>query len=85
MFGFATGTNNAPKGLAIVGEKGPELVNFKGGEKVYTNTNTQKILAGATGGSVFNVTFENTVDTTAFTMMKQLKQYQRNLAFNGVI
>lgn len=85
LFGFATGTNNAPKGLAIVGEKGPELVNFKGGEKVYTNTNTQKILAGATGGSVFNVTFENTVDTTAFTMMKQLKQYQRNLAFNSII
>ena len=86
LFGFATGTNNAPKGLALVGEAGPELVNFKGGERVYNATNTAKMLSNAgAGGNVFNVTFENTVDTTAFAMMKQLKQYQRNLAFNGVL
>lgn len=82
---FATGTNQAPKGLAIVGEAGPELVNFGGGEKVYNNTNTTKILQNAGRGSVFNVTFENTVDTTAYAMMKQLKGYQRSLAFNGII
>jgi hypothetical protein len=35
--------------------------------------------------NVFNVTFNNTQDTTAFAMMTQLKQYQRNLAFNGVL
>ena len=84
--GFATGTNNAPKGLALVGEAGPELVDFRGGERVINNRNTQKLLSqSGTGGNVFNVTFENTVDTTAFAMMKQLKQYQRNLAFNSVI
>lgn len=83
---WATGTNDAPKGLSIVGEAGPELVNFKGGERVYNATNTEKILAGANkGGSVFNVTFNNTKDTTAYGMMTQLKLYQRNLAFNGVL
>lgn len=84
--GHENGTNATRKGLAVVGEAGPELVDFRGGEKVYNNTNTQKILSGAgKGGNVFNVTFENTVDTTAYQMMKQLKGYQRSLAFNGVI
>ena len=83
--GHAIGTNAAQRGLAVVGEKGPELVNFGGGEKVYNNTNTTKILQNAGGGSVFNVTFENTVDTTAYAMMKQLKSYQRSLAFNSII
>ena len=83
--GHAIGTNAAQRGLALVGEQGPELVDFRGGEKVYNNTNTTKILQNAGGGSVFNVTFENTVDTTAYAMMKQLKGYQRSLAFNGII
>ena len=86
FFGFANGTNDAPRGLALVGEAGPELVRFNGGEQVINNRNTQKLLADSgKGGSVFNVTFNNTQDTTAFTMMKQLKQYQRNLAFSGVL
>lgn len=82
---FEDGTNSAPRGLAVVGEAGPELVNFRGGEKVYNNTNTEKMLAGAKGGNTFNVTFNNTVDTSAYQMMRQLKQYNRELAFNSVI
>ncbi|MGQ3275891.1 MAG: phage tail length tape measure family protein, partial [Shinella sp.] len=35
--GFAAGTNSAPKGVALVGEKGPELVRFRGGEQVIPN------------------------------------------------
>lgn len=35
--GFAKGTDNAPRGLAIVGEDGPELVHFRGGERVIPN------------------------------------------------
>ena len=86
--GYATGTNNAQKGLALVGEKGPELVDFKGGEKVYNATNTQRMLAGATGGNAgntFNVTFNNLQDTSAYAMMSQLRQYNRQLSINGVI
>lgn len=33
--GFATGTKSAPPGMAWVGEEGPELVSFRGGETVY--------------------------------------------------
>ena len=86
--GYATGTNNAQKGLALVGEKGPELVDFKGGERVYNATNTQRMLAGATGGNAgntFNVTFNNLQDTSAYAMMSQLRQYNKQMAINGVI
>ena len=37
FLGFAGGTNYAPAGLAVVGEKGPEVVNFRGGEQVIPN------------------------------------------------
>ncbi|MEV6737872.1 phage tail tape measure protein [Streptomyces sp. NPDC051104] len=35
--GYAKGTRGAAKGLAWVGERGPELVNFKGGEDVLSH------------------------------------------------
>ncbi len=35
--GYATGTSSARPGVAWVGEKGPELVRFKGGEEVIPN------------------------------------------------
>lgn len=84
--GFATGTQNAPRGLAMVGEAGPELVNFRGGEQVLNAGNTQKALEGM-GGTVVNqnVTFNNLQDTTAFAMLQQLKQYNRQMAINGII
>ena len=83
---LATGTDNAQRGIALVGEAGPELVRFNGGEQVLNNRNTQKALAGmGNSGNTFNVTFNNTMDTTAYAMMSQFKQYNRELAINGVI
>ena len=86
VFGYANGTNSAPSGLAIVGEAGPELVKFRGGEQVLNNRNTQKLIAEkGNAGSTFNVNFYETKDTTAFAMMSQLKQYQQQMVFNGVL
>lgn len=83
---LAKGTDNAQRGLAVVGEAGPELVNFRGGEQVINNRNTQRLLSDSgKGGNTFNVTFNNTTDTSAYQMMRQLKQYNRELAFNSVI
>lgn len=84
---YATGTNNAQKGYALVGEQGPEIVKFNGGEKVYNATDTQRMLKGSAGasGNTFNVTFNNTQDTTAYAMMQQLRAYNRQMAINGVI
>jgi hypothetical protein len=44
---YASGTNFHPGGLAMVGEKGPELVNMPRGSKVYPN--------GAMGGNVYHI------------------------------
>lgn len=86
LFGFATGTQSAPKGLALVGEAGPELVRFNGGEQVLNTRNTQKALAGAGGNTNnFNVVFNNLQDTSAYAMMSQLRAYNRQMAINGVI
>ena len=47
--GFAKGTNSAPPGMAWVGERGPELVNFAGGEQVLTATASQNLMARMAG------------------------------------
>lgn len=46
LFGFADGTSNAPPGYAWVGERGPELLKFRGGEQVIPNH-----MLGGGGGS----------------------------------
>ena len=50
--GFATGTNFAPGGLALVGERGPELVNLPRGSQVVNANRTDRMLSG--GGTVNN-------------------------------
>lgn len=42
--GFAEGVTNFRGGMALVGERGPELVNLPSGSNVITNENTQQIL-----------------------------------------
>ena len=44
--GYASGTTSALSGLHIVGERGPELVRFNGGERVYNNRDTMGIISG---------------------------------------
>lgn len=54
--GFATGTSYAPGGLAMVGERGPELVNLPRGSQVIANHNLGKMGGGS------NVTFAPVID-----------------------
>lgn len=82
---WATGVNNAPAGLSIVGEEGPELIDMKGGERVYNAEDTKSILSSTSSSNNFNITFNNIKDTSAYTMMRQLKQYNRQMAINGVL
>lgn len=84
--GYATGTDNATAGLHLVGEAGPELVRFRGGEQVYNANDTRNMLqSGNVGGNNFNVTFNNMQDTSAYAMLQQMKQWQREMAINGII
>ncbi|MFF2383773.1 phage tail tape measure protein [Streptomyces sp. NPDC058108] len=58
---YAKGTGGAARGLAWVGEKGPELVNFKGGEDVLSNPQSMAFakangikLPGYASGTILN-------------------------------
>ena len=42
---YEGGTERAKRGLAVVGEKGPELVNFQGGEQVMSTADSMKFMA----------------------------------------
>lgn len=44
--GLATGTDSAEPGFTIVGENGPELVYFRGGEQVLNAQETQNVMRG---------------------------------------
>ena len=46
--GFAAGTLSAPRGLALVGERGPELVRMRGGEQVIPAGQTARAMGGVT-------------------------------------
>jgi SLT domain-containing protein len=41
--GYWTGTSGAAPGMAWVGEKGPELIDFHGGETVYNNSDSMRM------------------------------------------
>lgn len=46
---YAKGTLSAANGWALVGEEGPELVAFGGGERVYNAQKTRSMLTGESG------------------------------------
>ncbi|HIC80437.1 MAG TPA: hypothetical protein EYP07_05645 [Kiloniellaceae bacterium] len=48
--GFGSGTLSAPAGFAVLGEFGPELVRFRGGEQVLPAADTARFLSPARAG-----------------------------------
>jgi len=48
---FADGTNYAPGGMAIVGERGPELVNLPQGSQVFDTNRSARMMGGSREGS----------------------------------
>ena len=53
--GFANGTNNAPGGMALVGERGPELVNLPRGSQVRTASDTSRMMGGVGGNATLTI------------------------------
>jgi hypothetical protein len=47
--GYASGTTSAPAGWAWVGEKGPELMRFKGGEQVLNSMESARAMGARSG------------------------------------
>jgi hypothetical protein len=51
--GFADGVRNFAGGLAVVGERGPELVHLPKGSNVYSNGDSQNIMSGRGGTTIY--------------------------------
>ncbi|MBR3767525.1 MAG: phage tail tape measure protein [Clostridia bacterium] len=66
---YAAGTSNATPGWHLVGEKGPEIVYFGGGETVFPSDETRRMLNGA---------------REEIQMMSLLPLYQHHLTADGI-
>ncbi|URZ06492.1 phage tail tape measure protein [Clostridium felsineum] len=77
LLGFAKGTENAPQGWAWVGEEGPELMWFQGGEQVIPHGDSQTIVQQMqkTGGSTPAMTADSD-------KLKTTETYGENLNVN---
>lgn len=51
---YAGGTDDAARGWALVGERGPELMFMQGGETVLPNVETERILTQSAVANYFN-------------------------------
>jgi len=60
--GFADGVRNFSGGLAVVGERGPELVNLPKGADVFTNEESRRMTAGGGGITIENMNIKSGVD-----------------------
>lgn len=70
--GFASGVRNFSGGLAMVGERGPELAMLAKGTSIYSNEDTKRILGGMKG-STYNFTI-NTQSTDAKGILREVKR-----------
>ena len=78
--GFARGTAFAPGGMALVGEKGPELVNIPRGSQVVSNMRTNRLLEGmGQSGGVMQGEF--TVRGTDLVLVLERAQIKQGRAF----
>lgn len=75
--GYASGTQSAARGLAWVGENGPELVNFRGGERVYTAAQSREMAGGGIGSAVQSYTDNSSlvVYTNDDDVMREVKDW----------
>ena len=82
MKGYATGTYNHPGGYAVVGERGPEIVDLPRGSKVYPNGE----IPDGMGGTVnyINVTIPAS-DIREFNDIVRIVQSQRQSIRGGYV
>lgn len=77
--GFATGTNFAPGGLAMVGERGPELVNLPRGSQVFDAQKTKGMMKGG-AGMTLNITINGGSSDANSIANQVVQQVRRALA-----
>jgi hypothetical protein len=60
--GFADGVRNFSGGLAVVGERGPELVNLPKGADVFSNEESRRMTSGGGGITIETMNIKSGVD-----------------------
>jgi len=76
---FARGTQFAPGGLSLVGERGPELMNVPRGSQILSNNRTNRALKGI--NSQANISGEFTVRGTDLVLVLERAQSKQKRVF----
>lgn len=84
MFGYETGTQFAPGGWSVVGEKGPEIVRLPRGSEVYPSGVTPRIESGGNVSNYYNVEIR-AADVREFNDIVRLAQAQRQAVRSGYV
>lgn len=80
MPAFANGTSNAPGGLAMVGERGPEMVNLPSGSRVFDAQKTERMMGDGSDEITINQTInlstgvQQTVRAEVLSLMPQIAE-----------
>lgn len=78
--GYADGTYNHPGGLALVGERGPELLRLPTGSQVYPTGIAQPMMQSARGGGD---TYNITIDAKSVREFNDIVRIARSARQNG--
>lgn len=78
--GYADGTYNHPGGLALVGERGPELLRLPTGSQVYPTGISQPVMQSARGGGD---TYNITIDARSVREFNDIVRIARSARQNG--
>lgn len=78
--GYADGTYNHPGGLALVGERGPELLRLPAGSQVYPTGVSQSMMQSARGGGD---TYNITIDAKSVREFNDIVRIARSARQNG--
>ena len=81
--GYASGTLSAEPGVALVGENGPELIQFRGGETVFPTDETNKIIDAVTAGNNFNIPPADSPVKKIESKTEAVSRREVNLNING--
>lgn len=82
--GFAEGTDFAPGGVAMVGERGRELVNLPRGSQVVPNHTTEAMLSGSRSPANLNVKF-NVINNNGSNVRTQRRDTNDGPQFDVII
>lgn len=74
---FASGVNNFSGGMALVGERGPELVNLPTGASVIPNGRSERIMRNNNTDVVLNGNFGISMETLYFSLKRTEKKLGR--------